>query len=178
MKGGSAHELSKKHTAEVIAAVNFKAFEKWSESSWKQRGEEYEELKKHISKILIDTVERRYPGFADLIDYAELSTPLTNRDFLGHKFGALYGIPATVETFKEKTMGPAYSSENLYLTGSDIVTLGIVGAAFGGLVTASHLYGGLSKFFEVISGAKSPETNFAKHQRSRRRPQHAAGAGV
>jgi phytoene dehydrogenase-like protein len=154
MKSGSTNELSKKHTAEVIAPINFKAFAKWSDSNWKHRGDDYEEMKKHISKILIDTVENKYPGFAELIDFAELSTPLTNRDFLGHKFGALYGIPSTVENFREKSWDPHTPVRNLYLTGSDVVTLGIVGAAFGGLVTASHLYGGLSKFFEIVSGDK------------------------
>lgn len=176
MKGGSAHELSKKHTAEVIAPINFRAFEEWSNSSWKQRGDEYEALKKHISKILIDAVERRYPGFAELIDYTELSTPLTNRDFLGHKFGALYGIPATVDTFKEKPWDPHTPVKNLYLTGSDIVTLGIVGAAFGGLVTASHLYGGLSKFFEIVSGANAPEPKFADNEKQEKT--YASGVGV
>jgi phytoene dehydrogenase-like protein len=157
MKGGSAHALSSKHTAEIIAPINFDAFKQWSETTWKHRGDDYEAMKQHISKILIATVDKRYPGFSDLVDYAELSTPLTVRDFTGHKFGALYGIPATVETFRDKTWDPHTPVKNLYLTGTDVVTLGIVGAAFGGLVTASHLYGGLSKFFEVVSGAPSEE---------------------
>ena len=177
LKGGAAHELSSKHTAEIIAPVNFETFREWSQSTWKHRGDDYEEMKRHISKILIDTVENKFPGFRDLIDYAELSTPLTNRDFLGHEFGALYGIPATVETFSEKTWDPHTPVKNLYLTGTDVVTLGIVGAACGGLVTASHLYGGLSKFFEIVSGPKiaaEREFTYIKEQQK----SHATTAGV
>lgn len=161
MKGDPTNQLSKKHTAEIIVPVSFKAFEKWSETNWKHRGDEYEALKQHISKVLIDTVDKRYPGFAELVDYSELSTPLTNRDFTGHKFGALYGIPATVETFRAKTWDPHTEVRNLYLTGTDVVTLGIAGAAFGGLVTASHLYGGMSRFFEVVSGANLEKSHAA-----------------
>ncbi|MBC7997169.1 MAG: NAD(P)/FAD-dependent oxidoreductase [Leptolyngbya sp.] len=150
LKSGIENE-STKHTAEIIAPINLKAFSKWSDSDWKQRGQEYETFKQEIAEILVNVVEKKYPGFSDLIEYSELSTPLTNRDFTGHKFGSLYGIPATVETFRSKTWDPSTPVKNLYLTGADVVTLGIVGAAFGGLVTASHLYGGLSKFFEVIS---------------------------
>lgn len=178
LKGGSTNELPKKHTAEIIVPINFKTFEQWSESNWKHRGDEYESLKQHISRILIDTVDNRYPGFADLVDYSELSTPLTNRDFLGHKFGALYGIPATVETFKGKTWDPHTPVKNLYLTGTDVVTLGIAGAAFGGLVTASHLYGGLSKFFEIVTGAKTDSSNSDTSIAATQDKTHVAVAGV
>ncbi len=178
LKGVSGSESSRKHTAEIIVPINFQAFERWSESNWKHRGDEYESLKQHISRILIDTVDRRYPGFADLVDYSELSTPLTNRDFLGHKFGALYGIPATVETFKSKTWDPYTPVKNLYLTGSDVVTLGIAGAAFGGLVTASHLYGGLSKFFEIVTGSKAENSNSNLSTPATREKIHATVAGV
>lgn len=150
LKAGDNSENAK-HTAEIIAPINLESFSKWSSSEWKHRGPEYEAFKNEIADILIGVVERRFPGFAELIEYSELSTPLTNRDFTGHKFGSLYGIPANVETFRSKTWNPSTPVKNLYLTGADVVTLGIVGAAFGGLVTASHLYGGLSKFFEVIS---------------------------
>ncbi len=143
-----------KHTAEIIGFLKIDEFAKWSDSEWKNRGREYEDFKDRITKTLIDTVEAKFPGFSEMIDYAELSTPLTISSFTGHHKGAIYGHPMTAEEFSKRTFDPRTKIKNLYLTGSDVVSLGIMGALMGGVVTASRLLGTATGYFTIVGAAK------------------------
>ncbi len=126
---------AKGHTAELISFADYDQFSPWSEQKWKKRGREYDALKQRISEALIAFVDSRYPGFAKLIEYQELSTPLTTSDFTGHRHGCIYGLPATPEKFSAKWLKPKTPINNLYLTGSDVAGHGIVGALMGGVMT-------------------------------------------
>ncbi len=142
---------TKKHTAEIIGFLKFEEFEKWADTKWRFRGDDYNEFKDRLMNTLIALVEKRFPGFKDLIDYAELSTPLTVNSFTGHHRGAIYGYPMTAEEFCKRDFDPKTPIKNLYMTGSDVVSLGIMGALMGGVVTASHMLGATG--FLTITGA-------------------------
>jgi all-trans-retinol 13,14-reductase len=53
--------------------------------------------------------------------------------------GEAYGLAATPERFRLRSLTPHTSVRNLYLTGQDVVSLGVAGALFGGVVTASAI---------------------------------------
>jgi phytoene dehydrogenase-like protein len=72
-----------------------------------------------------------------MVDYKELSTPLSTEYMTGHRNGNIYGIPATPERYKLKWLGARTPIKNLYLTGADTTCHGIVGAMLAGAVTAS-----------------------------------------
>ncbi len=137
------------HTAEVISFVDYEPFEKWSSTEWKNRRLDYMQLKEQIIIGLIDSVEKKFPGFNALIDYAELSTPLTNVEFTGHPKGSIYGLACVPERFSKKWLGPKTPFENFYLTGSDVCTPGIAGALSGGYMTLLHILG-LDGFLQLI----------------------------
>lgn len=126
---------AKGHTAELISFADYDQFEQWSVRPWKKRGEEYDAIKNRISRALIDFVEKRYPGFRDLIEFHELSTPITTAEFTGHHQGCIYGLPAVPEKFCLNWLKPKTPIQNLYLTGSDVAGHGIVGAFMGGIMT-------------------------------------------
>lgn len=133
--------LSAGHTAEIIAHVDYDFFSQWREQSWRRRGAEYTELKAQITQSLIQLVERHYPGFENLIEYAELSTPLTVEHFDASDRGAIYGIPCIPERLDQSWIGARTPIRNLYLTGADTFSLGIMGAMMGGVKTAGILNG-------------------------------------
>jgi all-trans-retinol 13,14-reductase len=145
---------AKRHTAEIIGFLKFDEFAKWSDTKWKHRGEDYEAFKQQLTKTLLELVERKYPGFSELIDYTELSTPLTVKSFTGHHEGAIYGYPSTAIEFSKRTFNPKTPIKNLYMTGADVVSLGIMGALMGGVVTASHMLGGFWGFTKILLAAK------------------------
>lgn len=138
---------AKKHTAEIIASVDYDSFAPWRKQDWQHRGEQYRMLKQHIQESLLAIAERHYPGFTKLVDYCEVSTPLTNEHFTAHPQGSMYGLPVAPERFvpqnrawtRVKTPIPG-----LYLTGSDVYTMGIMGAMMGALLTTSQLPNGIS----------------------------------
>lgn len=130
------------YTGEIITPLDFAQVQEWSATEWKRRGKDYNDLKHHIAQNLIGFVDKHYPGFADLVDFYEVSTPLTVQQFTGHTHGGIYGIPATPERFGYEWLRPETSLEGLYLTGTDVASLGIVGAMQGGVATASTILNG------------------------------------
>ncbi len=142
-----------KHTAEIIGFLKYDEFSKWADTKWRFRGAEYDDFKKRLMNTLIELVEARFPGFTALIEYAELSTPLTVSSFTGHYQGAIYGYPMSAVEFCKRDFDPKTPIKNLYMTGSDVVSLGIMGALMGGVVTASHLIGSTG-FLTIIGAAK------------------------
>jgi phytoene dehydrogenase-like protein len=146
--------LAKGHTAEIIAHIDYDFFSRWQNQPWRRRGSDYCELKSQISKSLIQFVEDHYPGFQDLIEYAELSTPLTVEHFDNSDRGAVYGIPCIPERLDQNWAAAKTPIKNLYLTGADALAPGIMGAMMGGVKTAGLLNGALG-FFKIMATVKS-----------------------
>ena len=73
--------------------------ERWRCQPWRKRDDAYQQLKSRISDGMLAFVEHRYPGFRALVDYSELSTPLTVEHFTGHRAGSIYGLAATPTDF-------------------------------------------------------------------------------
>jgi phytoene dehydrogenase-like protein len=142
--------LAQGHTAEIIAHVDYDFFSQWREQPWRRRGDDYSELKAQITQALIQLVEKHYPGFADLIEYAELSTPLTVEHFDASDRGAIYGIPCIPARFDRTWIGARTPIKNLYLTGADTFSLGIMGAMMGGVKTTGILNGSFG-FFKIMA---------------------------
>jgi phytoene dehydrogenase-like protein len=94
-----------------------------------------------MAEGMIDLVDRHFPGFRDLIDYRELSTPLSVEHFAGHPRGAIYGLPGTPERFRQAWLGVRTPVENLLLAGSDVYFHGVLGAAMGGVAAAGAALG-------------------------------------
>jgi all-trans-retinol 13,14-reductase len=135
------------HTAEVMAFTDYDQFAQWRNQDWLKRDEEYQLLKQRLSRDIIAFVEKHLPGFADLIEYHELSTPLTNEHFTSHQKGAIYGLPFVKERLQGKNLSwtdPKTPVTGLYLTGADVSSLGIMGAMMGGVVTLGNLPEGIS----------------------------------
>jgi phytoene dehydrogenase-like protein/NAD(P)H-flavin reductase len=154
MKNRQAHA----HTAEVCVCINPDSFHDWSE-----RPGEYYQAKEKITASLLDLLERHFPGFGEIIDYAELSTPVTMQRFTSRPRGEPYGIPGTPARFDLKALKPKTSIKNLYLSGSDVCSLGIVGALQGGAAAAACVIGPMG-FMRIMIGAniadKKPAPKF------------------
>ena len=143
-----------RHTAEIIAPLSYASLEAHRDEPWRRRDEDYESAKNRMTKALLDLIERHHPGFGDLVEYSELGTPLTFEHFTAAPSGTIYGYPATPERYSKAWLAPRTPIRNLYLTGSDVALLGIMGALMGGVVTASCLLGWFG-FLEVMRAARS-----------------------
>jgi all-trans-retinol 13,14-reductase len=131
-----------KSTIEAITLGPATPFEKWESTTWKKRGAEYDELKASLSERLLDTLYKHAPAVRGRVEIAELSTPLTTTNFAAHPEGAIYGLAHTPERFQQRWLRPRTPIQGLYLTGSDVVSAGLVGAMMGGFVCASTVLKG------------------------------------
>ncbi|MFC1491819.1 phytoene desaturase family protein [Nitrospinota bacterium] len=142
------------HTAEIVAFADYGKFREWAGQPWMKRGEAYEALKETIAEGLLSLVEKHHPGFKDLVDYKELSTPLTIEHFTASPEGAIYGMAVTPERFRQHWIGVRTPVEKLYLIGADALSFGgIVGAMMGGVVTAGMLHGPFG-YFRVMAAIR------------------------
>jgi all-trans-retinol 13,14-reductase len=128
-------------TLELISFVDYERFRQWEGERWKKRGETYEALKARYSERLLAVLYEHVPQVKGKVTFHELSTPLSTRHFGNHPRGEIYGVSPTPERFRLKWLAPRTPIRGLYLTGQDAVAHGVVGALYGGLVTASVLLG-------------------------------------
>jgi len=128
-------------TIEAVALLPWKPFADWALTKWKRRGEEYESFKEDLKARLLAEVERQVPAAMPHIAHAELSTPLTTRHFMNYSQGEIYGFAAAPARYLARDLGARTPVRGLYLTGQDAVMLGIAGAMFGGIVSASAALG-------------------------------------
>ncbi len=138
-------EFERKHpgraTLEAVVFAPYEWFARWEDSRWKHRAAEYDAFKETLAARIQREVERHVPAIAGKIDHAELATPLTTRHFMNYQHGEAYGLAATPERFRLRSLTPHTSVRNLYLTGQDVASLGVAGALFGGVMTASAVLG-------------------------------------
>jgi all-trans-retinol 13,14-reductase len=130
-----------RHTAEIISFCTPEAFAPWAGTDWMRRGEDYEALKTTITEGLLAFVEERHPGLRDLVEYSELSTPLTVETFTGHRAGGIYGLAATPSRYEGKLVAARSPVPGLLLAGTDVCSLGIMGALMGGVFAAGEVLG-------------------------------------
>jgi all-trans-retinol 13,14-reductase len=128
-----------KSTIDVITLLPYERFLKWEGTSWMKRGEDYDKLKVKITNRLLDHLYDQLPHLKGKIDCCELSSPLTTKNFVNYNKGELYGIDHTPTRFSQKFLRPKTPIKGLYLTGQDIVSAGVGGALFSGLITASAI---------------------------------------
>jgi all-trans-retinol 13,14-reductase len=130
-----------KSTVEVITLVPYEWFAKWEGSRWQHRNEEYEALKAKLTGRLMEVLEKHVPAVRGRVEHAELSTPLTTRHFANYAQGEIYGVSARPERYELRELGARTPVKGLYLTGQDVVSLGVAGALFGGVISASVALG-------------------------------------
>jgi len=129
------------HTAEVLALVKADAFSAWYGSVRGARGKEYIELKKRIAQGLLDLAETAAPGIKALVQFSEVSTPLSMEDFTSHPGGTIYGLKGSPKRYASSVLCKASPIHGLHLSGSDASSLGVAGAMMGGVVAASRVLG-------------------------------------
>lgn len=128
-------------TIDIITLVPYEAFANWEGSRWKKRGEDYEAFKERIAQRLLAELYKQMPQVEGKVDCYELSTPLTTQHFVNYDKGEIYGLDHSPQRFRQRFLQPRTPIKNFYLTGQDIVTAGVGGALFSGVLTATAMTG-------------------------------------
>jgi len=128
-----------KTTIEIITLAPYEWYAPWNEKQWMKRGEDYNTMKEKLSQRLLEALYKHHPDLRGKIDHYELSTPLSTQHFVNYQYGELYGIDHDTKRYDQTFLKPGTPVKNLYLTGQDIVSCGVGGALFSGLITASAI---------------------------------------
>ncbi len=145
-------------TPHVAQLVTFSDMEKWlpfESSKWKKRGEDYDAYKEKLAKVLLDYACRSYPKLKDLVQYQEVSTPLSVESFTSHPSGMIYGQACKPDRLFENAWTVKTSVRNLYMTGSDVGVPGVNGALLAGVMTSATILGmmGFPRIFGAVDKA-------------------------
>jgi len=135
-----------KATCEIITTAHTEWFDQYLDpegknESGKRSSQAYKELKEQLKEKLLRSLYRHYPLCKGRVEYAEVATPLTNLHYLGKPDS--YGLEHTPGHYSGKLdmMRPQTNIDQLWLTGQDCGSCGIVGALNGGILTAHAVLG-------------------------------------
>jgi all-trans-retinol 13,14-reductase len=137
-----------RHTAELVALVDWSAFSQWDASEADggmkkgapaaTRSESYQAFKALIEANLRAQFESHFPELAKMIVASECSTPISVATYTGAQHGAMYGLETTPRRFLSAALRPRTPIGGLFLAGQDAGSPGITGAFFGGLMAAAN----------------------------------------
>jgi all-trans-retinol 13,14-reductase len=138
----------RRHTAEVVALVDWSAFAQWDRSQdnggMKKnapaavRSDSYLAFKSLLQTNLRRQFERHFPALAPMIVMCECSTPISLATCTGAEHGASYGLEATPRRFLSAALRPRTPIGGLFLAGQDACMPGVSGALLGGLMAAAN----------------------------------------
>jgi all-trans-retinol 13,14-reductase len=135
----TAHRDPQHHTAEVVTFCRWEPFSAWANSTPRNRPEEYETAKSVIAEKLLAQFNRHFPRLAPLIDFHEVSTPLSQASFVAADRGTTYGLEMSAERMKHSALQVRTPVPGLLLAGQDVISLGIPGAFMGGFMAAASI---------------------------------------
>lgn len=141
------------HTAQIVTFSQYDLWKQFASSPWKRRGEEYEKLKAEMTEKMLQFAEQYVPNLRSIIDYVELSTPVTFENFSNHPGGMVYGQMCDPNRLSKDQWRVATSLPNLYLAGSDVGSPGINGSLMASVFTAVKLLGPTG-FFKIFGSDK------------------------
>jgi all-trans-retinol 13,14-reductase len=136
-----ADEFPGKATVEMYAYTDYRHFERWADTRWMKRGEDYLARKANIQERLLERLFHFCPDARDAIDVIEVSTPLSYETFAKRQRGGFMGVESSPARFRQDWLRARTPISGLWLTGQDVATDGVIGALMGGVICASAILG-------------------------------------
>ncbi|WP_339735179.1 NAD(P)/FAD-dependent oxidoreductase [uncultured Gimesia sp.] len=128
-----------KHTGEFIAWADWSTVARWAGLPPEQRGDDYIDFKNQVEAALFEQFKKYFPKLAELVVFREVATPLATASITGHTKGSFYGLDVTPQRVLSNALRMKTPIKGLYLTGQDVVSPGIPGALWGGLLCATSI---------------------------------------
>jgi all-trans-retinol 13,14-reductase len=126
-------------TAVLMADMDFSEVARWKGTAIGCRGEAYEAFKQQKATLLLEALEKQFPGTQANIEAYYTSTPLTYLDYTGTEAGSTYGLLHDCNNPLATKLSHRTKVPNLYLTGQNIHSHGILGVLAGAFVVAGEI---------------------------------------
>lgn len=128
-----------KHSGEIVTWTDWSSVARWADLPSGERGADYETFKRQVEDKMFALFKANFPELADLVVLRELSTPLATAAITGHHEGRFYGLDGTPERVLSDALRAKTPIKGLYLSGQDVVSQGIQGALWGGILCAASV---------------------------------------
>jgi all-trans-retinol 13,14-reductase len=127
------------HTAQVISNIDTDIFREFVTT---QEGKfTYQQIKQSIAENLLSLVEKHLPGLSSIIDVIETGSPGTIEHYTLRPAGRMYGVAGTKKRYIGYGLRAKTPVQGLWLAGSDVGSLGIVGAMMGSFFSVASQIG-------------------------------------
>ena len=121
-----------KHVALVIGPSFYDDVEQFKDERVMHRSKDYVSMKNKWQEIFTKALLNQFPELQNKIDFVDFGTAVTNDFYLGTHRGAIYGLAHTPQRLGQPCLRPKTPIQNLFLSGQDVSTCGVVGALVGG----------------------------------------------
>lgn len=128
-------------SALLISYMRYEEVARWKGTTVGHRGADYQEFKTERAERLIEALNREFPGIREKIAFYQVSTPLTYEDYTGTMAGAMYGILRDVSSPSQTVVSQRTYIPNLYMTGQNTNSHGMLGVTNGAMLTCAELVG-------------------------------------
>lgn len=130
---------SSRHTGEFMVFADWSTVEDFAAGGAEERPTEWADFKHDIETKLMAYFTEKFPALAPLVVYRELGTPLATAAFTAHENAGFYGLETTPRRMLSDALSPRTPVPGLFLTGQDVLTPGIAGALWGGMLSAAAI---------------------------------------
>lgn len=130
---------SKKHTGQMMVLADWCAVAEFADGGTEQRPAEWASFKQQVEATMMALFAEKFPALMPLLVCQELGTPLATALFTGHEKGGFYGVETTPRRVLSQSLNARTPVPNLFLAGQDVMTPGIAGALYGGMLGAAAI---------------------------------------
>ncbi|MDR1654185.1 MAG: NAD(P)/FAD-dependent oxidoreductase [Prevotellaceae bacterium] len=127
--------------AVLMAYMNFEEVERWKGTKTGSRGADYKDFKRCRAEEALLLLEKQLPGTINCIAEYYTSTPLTYFDYTGTERGSMYGVLRDCNYPVQTLVSQRTKIPNLFQTGQNINSHGILGVIIGAVITSGELLG-------------------------------------
>lgn len=128
-------------TATAMTYMKYDEVKQWENSGSGKRGGNYEAFKKYKAELLIDQIDKQFPGFKSSIINYYTSTPLSMVWYTGTRYGSIYGIRHDSNEPLKTSIAPRTKIPNLLFSGQNVNLHGVLGVTVGSVLTCTNLLG-------------------------------------
>ena len=137
-------------TGVILSYMQMKDVEQWAGTPIGRRGADYEQFKKAKAEQLLNSLERHFPNIRSCIKNYYTSTPLTYLDYTGTENGSMYGVAKDVSLGAACRVPHRLKIPNVYQTGQNINSHGMLGVIVGTIVTCSEFLSAETIFDQIV----------------------------
>ena len=128
---------SKRHTGQLMVLADWSTVAEFAAGGANANPETWSAFKDDVEARLMAFFAEKFPALAPLVVCREFGTPLATAKFTAHEKGGFYGLETTPRRMMSDALSPRTPVPGLYLTGQDVLTPGIAGSLWAGMLTAA-----------------------------------------